>query len=306
MFNIKAGNLVLVGILLFSISLTGGYISLAPKEGQASFIKQICHALNKLDASSKKLVILEQTNVRWMIPIRTNCQHGYIVTIRDSQIQMKPISTLVQNNLGVLNQQSVIVISNAAFANSFRINSSEADVESRIYGTPNRVIKTESAVWVGEWKINETFMHVDYFSQLIPKKRIVFSSVYPPDSPLRGGWSNLESWGVWSEGIESVLEFSLPPGSHNHSTLELVGHPQIYGSQQKIKVTVHVNDSFTKSYTLTKDTTRITIPLPIETDPNSRKFKIVLQFSNLKSPKQLGENGDARLLGFGLESLLVF
>jgi FkbM family methyltransferase len=113
---------------------------------------------------------------------------------------------------------------------------------------------------------------------------------------LSPGWSFPESWGVWSEGDESLLRFYPIPPEQDIEQVELCFEGQYYGTGGQTRV--EVCGQSVGEFDLTQCTVRV--PAGSFRGPD---VKIRLRHNNPQSPRELEGVGDDRRIQYGLKAL---
>ena len=113
------------------------------------------------------------------------------------------------------------------------------------------------------------------------------------------GWSNPESWGVWSDGYQAKLLLPIPQGTPNQLVLNV--RPFIGVAQPSQDVQVWINSKLAGAYRLSTPDSQISIPLT-EKMRERNYVEVLFQFTTSNSPKQLGLGEDERRLAIGLVS----
>jgi hypothetical protein len=161
----------------------------------------------------------------------------------------------------------------------------EITVISKRLGAPIRLepIKLEEEVFFGSMQ-----------------KGVQYLLAVGNQSLIGWGWSNPESWGVWSDGYQAKLLLTLPEKPVRN--LVLVLHPLIGAKQpiQNIKVSINRHDA--GFYKLVSPKSIVTIPMS-ENMTDRNYLEVLFQISNPISPRELLLGNDDRKLGFGLVSL---
>lgn len=143
--------------------------------------------------------------------------------------------------------------------------------------------------------------HEDRFQVLTGERiRAVGVEMNPYLGP---GWSYMENWGVWSDGLYSVLEFRKNKSS-NVKRLEVTLTYRIFvdtgTGYQKFTFRPTGTAEITKQYT-TAESTEITIPVLFR--KNVAKIEIFTIYP--ASPGDLDLSEDDRYLGMGLEGITI-
>jgi hypothetical protein len=108
------------------------------------------------------------------------------------------------------------------------------------------------------------------------------------------GWSQIESWGVWSESAEAALLFRVDaPGRY---LLKLKTQPYLAGIRTSQTVQISMNGHTVLEQTIASSTE---LGIPFRAPPDSI-VQIDFAVANPVSPYQLGISNDQRALGIGL------
>jgi hypothetical protein len=134
-----------------------------------------------------------------------------------------------------------------------------------------------------------------------PKEKMIqFSSNGEGIQILGNGWSNPESWGVWSDSKKA--ELYIPCKSSKQLIDRFTMTVNSFGAQ-KVKIRIdgkHANDVYLEG----GNNESIVVSIPKNECKNDR-YLVSLEIPNAKSPKELGMSGDPRLLGVGLIQILL-
>jgi hypothetical protein len=115
---------------------------------------------------------------------------------------------------------------------------------------------------------------------------------------LGGGWSQPETWGVWSDGGLATIFIPKPAKVPKKLLVDLKAFISPANSLQDIAVSV--NDHLLREYKLDKaEGNLLSLELPAS---NGDFYKIAFQLKTPARPFDLGLNKDKRLLGIGLIS----
>jgi hypothetical protein len=118
------------------------------------------------------------------------------------------------------------------------------------------------------------------------------------------GWSQPDSWGIWSSGTSSTI--AIPLGNHAPSKIQFVFRGMVGPKHQVSNIEILINGEYQKTIHVTKQLNNmmsITIP-----DKFKRDNFVMLEFKYLNpiSPKGAGfGNQDDRLLTLGIESIQI-
>ena len=122
---------------------------------------------------------------------------------------------------------------------------------------------------------------------------------------IKNGFSERESWGVWSSGAEADLVLPLPVGGAAGLRLDVRAFVVPENPVQKIEVSV--NGSKLAPIILSKfNGNQIDIRLPSSISNEEKFTQIHFKFINAISPKQLGKGADDRTLAIGLEKAVFY
>lgn len=125
---------------------------------------------------------------------------------------------------------------------------------------------------------------------------------------LAVGWSEPESWGVWSEGDSAsvVLMLAQEPTSDLILQVDGVGFVSTKCPQQEIEVFVNSTNVGRLSYSLqnSNGSRWIRVPREVVVGVNDA-VEIDFRFKNDVSPSRLGISGDPRSLALGLKGLTL-
>jgi hypothetical protein len=114
-----------------------------------------------------------------------------------------------------------------------------------------------------------------------------------------GGWSNPETWGVWSDGTSSKLFLPLPSGA-KHLELTLNAFINSAHPIQKVQVTANGNKLFNIELKQNLNN-KVKLNIP-NTSKEAGYLLLSFAFSNPISPKALGISEDNRSLAIGIVS----
>jgi glycosyltransferase involved in cell wall biosynthesis len=118
------------------------------------------------------------------------------------------------------------------------------------------------------------------------------------------GWSNIESWGIWSVGPRS--ELVLPLVGQICGPLQLAVHGQVFRPPRMLQLRIESDSRVVFEHEVRILTEAVVIELgPIEVPPgiSSLKLRAFLRIDHCDSPAELGLNDDIRRLGLGLHRI---
>jgi len=114
---------------------------------------------------------------------------------------------------------------------------------------------------------------------------------------LISGWSQIETWGCWSEGNTAQLAFLL------FEKKEVLINLKCHGFLRPTYITIDINEVKIGEYTV-EDVSDIVIPIKMDyLKEKDEAFPVVIQF-NIKNPAMPGGD-DTRMLGIGLHSFYL-
>ena len=122
------------------------------------------------------------------------------------------------------------------------------------------------------------------------------------------GWTNPESWGLWSDGDAASLALLLKQEPTSDGVLQLDGNGFVRPNHPQQDIQIFVNGTAVGqfAYSIEKDRGLQTIRIPREVlCRNNGLVQIEFRFANSVSPAALGLNSDLRHLSFLLKSLTL-
>lgn len=120
---------------------------------------------------------------------------------------------------------------------------------------------------------------------------------------LLSGWSQPESWGVWSDGETASLRLTIPSAT-GIALVTLRGWVFVNEQYPEQTVSFLVNDEMVQQATVHWPETTLEVSSPIRLDSqNDTVFS--LQFAAPMSPYALGMSSDTRQLAFGLQTIQI-
>jgi hypothetical protein len=214
---------------------------------------------------------------------------------------VKNIQLLTAPNAGVVNQppnsQTFYVLDDWSFSPSLRLApDTSIDLLARIDGY---------LVYAPGWKVCKNCREIAKDLQVVSlpakvnlNKAISFSKGGEGVELLGGGWSQPETWGVWSDGGLATIFIPKPAQVPKKLLVDLNAFISPANSFQDISVSV--NDHLLREYKLDNaERNLLALDLPASTD---NFYKITFQLKTPARPFDLGLNKDKRLLGIGLIS----
>ena len=144
---------------------------------------------------------------------------------------------------------------------------------------------------------------------LVPDVPVEFSSdVRSPRNWLEKGWSTLEPWGVWSEGGASFLaiEHDEMSGVDGDLQLEISMRGFVNPMHVVQRVGISIGQGTTTWVTFRypgQASVKAKLPVTRSQLMSKTRLQVMFEMPDATSPKTLGLSADARILGFGLESI---
>lgn len=214
---------------------------------------------------------------------------------------VKNIQLLTAPNAGVVNQppnsQTFYVLDDWSFSPSLRLApDTSVDLLARIDGY---------LVYAPGWKVCKTCREIakDLQVDSLPakvnlNKAISFSKGGEGVELLGSGWSQPETWGVWSDGGLATIFIPKPTQVPKKLLVDLRAFISPANPLQDIAVSV--NDHLLREYKLDKaEGNLLGLDLPASNDDF---YRIAFQLKTPARPFDLGLNKDKRLLSIGLIS----
>jgi hypothetical protein len=128
-----------------------------------------------------------------------------------------------------------------------------------------------------------------------------FSSAGNGKILLGVGWSDIESWGVWSDGQRS--ELFLPLSGEVSRPVRISIHGQLFHPPRRLRILIE-HDSlilFEHEATIEGEALALELgPITLPADVSSIRLRTIFAIDHCGSPAELGLNADIRKLGFGL------
>ena len=119
------------------------------------------------------------------------------------------------------------------------------------------------------------------------------------------GWSGVESWGIWSEGLESGLKLVFAEPLVQGSELVIEHRAALSDAFAELSFDLVVNGVQSGSYRIEREpvvgTTRMLLVPPGL--PAARSLNVQFRFREVRSPLEQGKGLDRRRLGLGLQKL---
>jgi len=214
---------------------------------------------------------------------------------------IKNIQLLTGPNAGVVtqspNSQTFYVLDDWGFSPSLRLSpDASVDLLARIDGY---------LIYAPGWKVCKTCREIAKDLQIHTppaqvnlNKNVSFGKGGEGVELLGSGWSQPESWGVWSDGRLATIFIPKPAQVPKKILIDLRTFVSPANPFQDIAISV--NDQFLHEYKFDKaEGNLLALELPAS---NADFYKIALQLKTPARPFDLGFNKDRRLLGVGLIS----
>lgn len=123
---------------------------------------------------------------------------------------------------------------------------------------------------------------------------------------LLKGWAAPESWGTWSEGTEAQIAVRVAPQS-SAIVMDVLAFVMPPNLTQRVIVSIDGVEALSTRLTQVQDNL-LEIPLSAaarEKLQNGQALTLQIHLPDATSPRNLGLNDDARVMGLGLKSLTV-
>lgn len=115
------------------------------------------------------------------------------------------------------------------------------------------------------------------------------------------GWSNIESWGVWSDGPRS--ELFLPLSGEVSGPVRISIHGQLFHPPRRLRILIEHDSLVLFEHDAPIEGEAIALelgPITLQADVSSIRLRTIFAFDHCDSPAELGLSDDIRKLGFGL------
>ncbi|MDX9670474.1 MULTISPECIES: DUF6311 domain-containing protein [unclassified Pseudomonas] len=119
---------------------------------------------------------------------------------------------------------------------------------------------------------------------------------------LAKGWSTPEAWGTWSDGQDAELLLRVSPGTRA-IVIDALAFAMPPNLSQRVIVSINGVEAYSTRLTQVQGN-RLEIPLSAA-QAAEENLTVRLQLPDAISPKKLGFNDDARVMGLGLKTLTV-
>lgn len=214
---------------------------------------------------------------------------------------VKNIQLLTAPNAGVVTQppssQTFYLLDDWSFSPALRLSPDvSVDLLARIDGY---------LVYAPGWKVCKPCreiakdLQIDSLpAQVNLNKAISFGRGGEGVEFLGSGWSQPESWGVWSDG--SLASIFIPKPAQVSKKLLIDLRAFVSPAKPLQEIVILINDKFLREYKIDNaERNLLALELPASTD---NFYKITFQIKTPARPFDLGFNKDKRLLGIGLIS----
>lgn len=124
--------------------------------------------------------------------------------------------------------------------------------------------------------------------------------------PNWSGWSEPETWGIWSDGKSAftAFGFAAPPQGDVQVQLTSRAYAPTLGFNQQVRVTVNGTLVATLEYTPEFNTEERRFMIPKTLLRDGQRFSMVFEINHPMSPRDRGINRDPRQLGIGLTEIV--
>lgn len=181
------------------------------------------------------------------------------------------------------------------------------------YSIQNFISQSFLAKGLDQFSINSTY---SLASNSLTACKNVLTKVRPGDtfeiqalkSLLGNGWSQIEPWGVWSDGSTPSLLFEIEDFESNDLVMTFDWHPFLTDAHPRIQVEILVNEVKVKRIDFEMKSLNQKSIVKFASglcDGKQKTCEVQFKIRNPKSPASLGLSDDARLLGLGLTSIKI-
>lgn len=147
------------------------------------------------------------------------------------------------------------------------------------------------------------------FSGLQINQPIAFNDKGTGQDYLLSGWSQPETWGVWSDGPVSKLSLPISAGKGMALQLDVEAHAFLPETRHHQTVKVQINGNFVgiMEFSMNKNRNLRSLPIPADalSGKDEERFIISFEIASPMCPSDLGISEDKRNLGIGLINLTV-
>jgi hypothetical protein len=148
-----------------------------------------------------------------------------------------------------------------------------------------------------------------YLSGRLQCTPAIITSILPSNSSqltLLTGWSNIEEWGVWSDGNNASFRINLDSQNQGKAIVRIKGISFLNKHHQSGKVILSINGDYVNEYELSYTDFDNMAEISVELDISSlNKAVFTLELPDAISPKTLNISEDNRKLAFGLKEVVV-
>ncbi len=123
---------------------------------------------------------------------------------------------------------------------------------------------------------------------------------------LTSGWAPAEKWGTWTLGHRAAMVIKLqePPSKDVQASIHF--RPAVFTNASPLLVDVLANGETIATWSLSKKGWQSkNFIIPQTAFLNSKNLELIFSVDNPRAPGQFNSSGDTRLLGLGLESLVL-
>ncbi|MHA7776901.1 hypothetical protein [Roseibium sp. M-1] len=154
------------------------------------------------------------------------------------------------------------------------------------------------------WYLGESSEALNFPNELTGGARISFGNARGADF-LVSGWGEIERWGVWMVGPQSLLEFRIPENSDGECSLRLRGEWFLKGQRTEGRVSVRLGEGPIRTFEGRLPDNLFNWLLAIDPhEVNERRLVLEINAENPQSMQELGLGDDTRRLSIGLTDLV--
>lgn len=123
---------------------------------------------------------------------------------------------------------------------------------------------------------------------------------------VRGGWSNEEDWGRWTQGYRADLRIPLERPFEGGALLAVEAGAYVRPGHPVLHVRVTCNREPLGAWAVDKaEPLEKTMPIPVSALEGQQELRLSFYVDNPAAPIEFGEFSDQRLLGLGLRGLRI-
>ncbi len=139
-----------------------------------------------------------------------------------------------------------------------------------------------------------------------PGVKVAFCAAGDGVLGLDYGWGTPESWGTWSIAKQAYLRLLTQPGGVGPINADIAFRPFVYRDHPRIDVTFWARGNELATFACDRVETQVfRIMIPAGSVGADGNIDLELRISDPRSPAELGVSADSRMLGIGLEWIII-